>query len=190
MTDSLPTGSLPTGSLHADALDVLTGWQATDAAQGLLRDDYVAFLRAHDNGMWRECEAGHITGSAVVLDSTRSRVLLTLHPKVGRWLQMGGHCEPADMSLRAAASREALEESGIVGLVVSEQPIRLDRHEIRCRPGIVLDHLDVQYLAIAPIDAVAAISEESLDLRWFSVDDLPSDTDDSVRALISAALQH
>ena len=42
-------------------------------------------------------------------------MLLTLHRKVGRWLQLGGHCEPADTTLAGAALREATEESGLPG---------------------------------------------------------------------------
>ncbi len=35
-----------------------------------------------------------------------------LHPRVGRWLQLGGHCEESDADIAAAALREATEESG------------------------------------------------------------------------------
>jgi hypothetical protein len=39
-------------------------------------------------------------------------VLLTLHPRLGRWVQLGATCEPSDVDILAAARREAVEESG------------------------------------------------------------------------------
>ena len=174
-------------SLHGDARAVLAAWTARDdePAQVALREEFVAFLDAHDDAMWRACVEGHLTVSALVLSADRTEVLLTLHPKFGIWLQMGGHCEPGDATMRDAAAREALEESGIDGLVVSAEPARLDRHRVGCHGGSW--HLDVQYVAIAPADAVAQISDESLDLRWWPVDALPTDTDDALRRLVATA---
>jgi 8-oxo-dGTP pyrophosphatase MutT (NUDIX family) len=174
-------------SLHANAREILIAWQPADAAQAQLRDEYVAHLDAHDDGTWRECRIGHITGSALVMDHARTRVLLTLHPKVGRWLQMGGHLESGDATLREAALREAREESGITEIEISEFPLRLDRHRVRCAAD-ESTHLDVQFLGLVAPDAQEVISEESDDLRWFALDALPSDLDDSVRNLIAAAL--
>jgi 8-oxo-dGTP pyrophosphatase MutT (NUDIX family) len=175
-------------SLHDDAVTVLSSWSPLDAAsaQEALRLDYLAFLDAHDDAMWRACVEGHLTASALVVSADRGSVLLTLHPKFDRWLQMGGHCEPADPTLRDAAAREALEESGIPGLVLSSHPVRLDRHRVGCHGGSW--HLDVQYVALAPSDAEHVISDESLELRWWPVDALPEDTDDSVRRLVATAL--
>lgn len=172
--------------MQDDARAVLAAWDHPDVEQRRLRDDYLAYLASHDDALWRSCAAGHITASALVLNASRDRVLLTLHPKVGRFIQLGGHLEPADAGLREAARREVREESGIWDVLVSEQPIRLDRHPVPCggRPS---EHLDVQYLAVVADDAVAVISEESDDLQWFRLDAIAADTDRAVIALIADA---
>ena len=172
--------------LHGDTRTVLTAWTAPDPLQAALRDDYLGFLDGHGDAIWRSCVDGHITASAIIVSGDRSEVLLTLHPKFDRWLQTGGHCEPGDPTLREAALREATEESGIAGLTVSVAPVRLDRHRVGCHGGSW--HLDVQFVALAPIGAVAVISDESLELRWWPVGDLPTSADDSVRNLVAAAL--
>ena len=64
----------------------------------------------------------------MVLSADRRSVLLTLHPRVGRWVQLGGHCEPEDPTIAAAALREATEESGIAGLQIDPDPVHLDVH--------------------------------------------------------------
>ncbi|GAA0362224.1 NUDIX hydrolase [Actinoallomurus spadix] len=172
-------------TLHADAVRALSDWTAPDAEQDLLRRDFLAHLSAHENAMLRECVPGHLTASAVVLDSAGERVLLTLHPKAGMWLQLGGHCEPHDATLAGAALREATEESGIDGLRLLPGPLHLDRHRVWCHGGSY--HLDVQYVAVAPAGARERLSEESADLRWFPADGLPEDTDEVVRRLVDRA---
>ena len=168
-------------SLHDDAVRVLKDWSAPDTGQERLRETYLAHLEAHPDGMWKACAAGHVTGSVLVVDPERGRVLLTLHKKLGMWLQMGGHCEPEDTSLAGAALREGVEESGIRGLTLLRPgPVNLDRHLTPCAW-----HLDVQYAAVAPPGAVEEISEESLDLKWFSYDEVADVADGSVRTLLA-----
>ncbi|CAM5466426.1 NUDIX domain-containing protein OS=Streptomyces alboniger OX=132473 GN=CP975_23655 PE=4 SV=1 [Streptomyces alboniger] len=168
-------------SLHDDAVLVLKGYED----QTELRQTYLDHLSAYgEAGMWKACTAGHVTASALVVDPSRGRVLLTLHKKLRMWLQMGGHCEPGDTTLAGAALREATEESGVPGLtLLPGGPVRLDRHPI---PGPCTWHLDVQYAASAPADAVEAISDESLDLRWFAYDEVASVADESVVHLVEA----
>jgi 8-oxo-dGTP pyrophosphatase MutT (NUDIX family) len=176
-------------SLHADAAAVLTRWEPPDADQAMLRERYLRHLAVHDNGVWRECRPDHVTASALLLSADRSRVLLTLHRRLRRWLQVGGHCEPGDATLAAAAHREAVEESGIDDIVLDDMPVLLSRHEVPCGPVRPAHHLDVQYVAEAPDGAVPVVSTESDDLRWFPVEALPAGTDDSVRALVQHALR-
>ncbi|MFF7606876.1 NUDIX domain-containing protein [Streptomyces parvulus] len=167
-------------SLHDDAVLVLKDHQGQDE----LRQVYLDHLAAHPDGMWKACGAGHVTASALVVDPSRERVLLTLHKKMRMWLQMGGHCEPGDGTLARAALREATEESGIDGLTLAPGgPVRLDRHHTPCAW-----HLDVQYAALAPAGAVEAISDESLDLRWFPYAEVSAVADESVVRLLEATL--
>ncbi|KND27916.1 NUDIX hydrolase [Streptomyces stelliscabiei] len=165
-------------SLHDDAVLVLKSYED----QVELRQAYLDHLAAHPDGMWKACGDGHITASGLVIDPERGRVLLTLHRKLRMWLQMGGHCEPGDGTLAGSALREVTEESGIAGLtLLPGGPVRLDRHHTPCAW-----HLDVQYAALAPVGAVEAISDESLDLRWFAYDEVPTVADDSVVRLLEA----
>ncbi|MEN3583161.1 NUDIX hydrolase [Streptomyces sp. ZYX-F-203] len=165
-------------SLHEDAILVLKGHRGQEE----LREVYLDHLADHPDGVWKTCAAGHVTASALIVDPTRGRVLLTLHRKLRQWLQTGGHCEPGDSSLADSALREGTEESGVEGLrLLPGGPVRLDRHLTPCAW-----HLDVQYAAIAPPEAVEVISDESLDLRWFAYDEVGKVADGSVGRLLRA----
>jgi 8-oxo-dGTP pyrophosphatase MutT (NUDIX family) len=175
--------------LHRDAVNVLTKWSSDDEKQLGLRRAYLDFLRDHPDGVVRECRVGHITASALVMDESATSVLLTLHPKVGRWLQLGGHIESTDASVRAAALRETVEESGLPesAMSIGVEPLCLDRHPVPCGPGPMSEHLDVQFLVTVPHLLPPVRSNESDDLRWFSLDELPNGLDESVLRLIRAA---
>ncbi|SPF02006.1 NUDIX hydrolase [Streptomyces sp. MA5143a] len=167
-------------SLYDDAVLVLKGYED----QPELRQAYLDHLAEHPDGIWKACGAGHITASGLVIDPERERVLLTLHRKLRMWLQMGGHCEPEDTTLAAAALREATEESGVTGLaLLPGGPVRLDRHPI---PAPCHWHYDVQYAVLAPSDAEHLVSDESLDVRWFPYAEVADVADESVVRLLEA----
>ncbi|MGW0228875.1 NUDIX hydrolase [Actinopolymorpha singaporensis] len=171
-------------SLHADAVRVLSAWQPPTPEQATLRQDYLDHLAARPDGVWRACTPAHVTAGMVVVDPTAEHVLLVLHGRIQLWVQPGGHCEESDVSLAAAATREAVEETGVADLRVGEQPLLLSRHGAPC---LADTHLDVQYLGIAPYGATPVVSAESADVRWFGVDELPDDLASGVADSVAAA---
>ncbi len=142
------------------------------------------FLVAAEAGaLTRDDGPDHLTASALVLDVSRTHVLLVLHKKVRRWMQPGGHLEPVDDSLAAAALREAVEETGVAGLrLATGLPLDLDRHPAPCGKR---DHLDVRFLVLAPDGAPTAVSDESDDVRWFPLDALPDDAVPDLAAFVA-----
>lgn len=175
-------------SLHASAVATLSDWAAPDPGQDSLRHAVLAFLDARGDACARACVPGHITASTLVLDHTGERALLTLHPRVGRWLQLGGHCEDTDADILAAALREATEESGISDLRLDPRLAAVHVHPVTCSLGVPTRHLDLQFVAHARAGAQIAVSEESVDLQWWPVDALPPDADDALRHLVASAV--
>lgn len=171
--DALAAAPAGHADLGADARSLLTAWQAPTHAQDALRQAFLTLLTARPDATARSCVPGHITASTIVLSADRRHTLLTLHPRVGLWVQLGGHCEGDDRSIADAAAREAREESGIAGLVLDPIPVALDIHPITCSLGVATRHFDIRFVAVAPEGAEPVRSAESKDLRFWPVDALP-----------------
>lgn len=129
----------------------------------------------------------HFTGSALVVSHDGGRLLLNHHRKLSRWMQFGGHCD-GEADLLAVAMREAWEESGIEGLSpIVVHPFDLDIHTLPPtpkEPGHY--HYDVRFLLVAPAGAEPKVSEESLDVAWFTYDALGAlDLDPSVSRMVA-----
>lgn len=172
----------------ARARKIIAGHVTRDRAQAGERERMLAFVDAHPDALLRTCVEGHLTASALVVDADGRRGLLTLHRKLGRWLQVGGHCD-GDANLPGVALREASEESGIDELAIDPVPVDLDVHVIPERAGEAEHlHLDTRFLVRAGEGARLRISEESRELRWFGPEELGAiETDESVRRLFRLA---
>jgi 8-oxo-dGTP pyrophosphatase MutT (NUDIX family) len=161
---------------RAETLRLLQRWRAPSAHQEALREEYVAFLRAYPDALLRSGRPDHLTASVLVVSPDAERVLLTLHAKAGAWFQLGGHLEPSDTDVVAAATREGREESGLGSLQVDPVPVHLDVHPVPfCGAGV--RHLDVRFVAVTHDERGHRAGAESSDLRWWPVDDLPGGTD-------------
>lgn len=174
-------------SLHDSVIETLRDWHPDDPAQDAVRLAVLAFVLARPDACRRACVPGHVTASALVLDHTGTSAVLTLHPRLARWVQLGGHCEESDADIASAALREATEESGIEGLTIEARPSAVHVHALTCSLGVPTHHLDVQFVAHAPEGAQIAISDESLDLRWWPLNDLPPGSDYGLVQLARAA---
>lgn len=124
------------------------------------------FMRRHADAAARELAQGHLTGAAWLVSADGTRVLLTHHRKLQRWLQLGGHAD-GDVDLIAVALREAEEESGLRDLAIEREIFDLDRHWIPDHGDVPGHwHYDLRYVVRCCGDEQFAISEESLALAW------------------------
>ena len=141
--------------------------------QKITADKMLDFVRSTPHCFERSNAAGHMTGSAWLLNPAGDKALLTLHHNLQRWMQTGGHADGDPDSLRVAL-KEAEEESGITGLVpISDEIFDIDIHLIPARPAKgepAHYHYDVRYLLRAPHEQFV-ISHESDDLAWWRVED-------------------
>lgn len=170
---------------RAPLLALLHAYRPIDAGDEGCRQRFIAFVREHPDCFERELAVGHVTGSAWIVDATGTRVLLTQHRKLNRWLQPGGHAD-GESDVSAVALREAREETGLPGLTLDAAAIfDLDIHRIPARaPVAEHEHFDVRFVVRAGADERFTVSDESHALAWVPLDGLePYTTERSIQRM-------
>mgnify|MGYP001209773807 FL=1 len=131
----------------------------------------LGFLINQSSVFSRKNFLGHFTGSAWIVSPDRSKVLLTHHKKLNKWLQLGGHSD-GEKNLLEVAVREAKEESGLkIFKILSEYIFDLDIHKV---PQFADEpshyHYDVRFLLQAnPEKELIIANHESHDLAWVPI---------------------
>jgi 8-oxo-dGTP diphosphatase len=106
----------------------------------------------------------------VVLDG--KRVLLIKRgkpPKLGEWSLPGGHLEPGE-TLRAAASREVQEETGLSVLIRDLVDV-VDLIEVAANGAVTRQYALVDYWADVVCGDMQA-GDDAADAQWHDLDDI------------------
>lgn len=160
-------------------LQLLRQHTPSDSQEKVMLAETIAFVEAHADCFERTLLVGHVTGSAWVVDESRTMALLVHHRKLNKWFQPGGHCD-GNSDVQQVAQREAEEETGLSVKALSEAIFDVDVHPIPERPNEPAHlHYDVRFLFEAASDAMLVLSGESKDLRWVPLRNIRSLNDSS-----------
>lgn len=150
-------------------LNLIQQYQPNSAIEQKMREQLQSFIQQNENCFSRELSAGHITGSAWLVNRDLSHVFMTHHKKLNRWFQPGGHSD-GNANTLAVAMKEASEESGIEDVFIqplSHEIFDIDIHSIPARkkePEHL--HYDIRFILEADMQQPLKISNESHDIKW------------------------
>lgn len=143
------------------------------------------FYRDHFN-------PGHITGSALLINEEKTKILMNYHKSLNKWLSFGGHCD-GEEDVFSVAIRETMEESGLTAFKpVTASIVDIDIHTIPANPKRnepEHEHFDIRYIMQMTEDQKPVISDESLQLQWMTFDEAANhlQTNDSLHRLLEKA---
>lgn len=163
---------------RADVIDALEAYfpKAEMLAEKAHVLKTIDFIRRTPEAFERDHEAlGHVTAGGLVVSTDLRHVLLNHHTQAGIFMNFGGHCD-GDEDIFATAKKEVTEESGITTATCDRIIFDVDIHAIppHTRQGVEVPwhlHYDINFLVIVPHDVEFSVSEESVELKWFTLDE-------------------
>ena len=149
---------------------LLSEYSTRYPAEAETTERYQQFVAQHEDCFERSQLAGHVTGSAWLLNSTGTHVLLTHHRKLDIWVQLGGHAD-GDPNPLNVALREANEESGIANITtIADTLFDIDIHLIPARNSEPAHyHYDARFLLQTTTSDAYLVSDESHALEWVDI---------------------
>lgn len=158
-------------------LTLLHNYVPITEQEQLCKDEMISFVEHHEHCFERTLAKGHVTASAWIIDNNHEKALLMHHAKLGRWLQLGGHCD-GNPDVLAVAIKEAQEESGINAIVPVHNAIfDIDIHLIPANSREAEHyHYDVRFLLRVASNEQVVQNKESKELKWVGklMDELPT----------------
>ena len=154
-------------------LNKLASYQATWKNEADTTKQFIDFVSSHADCFERTLAAGHVTGSAWVVNRAGTQVLLTHHKKLNNWFQLGGHAD-GNAHMLEVAIQEVKEESGLAQFEpVTEDIFDIDIHLIPERKNELAHyHYDVRFLIRSTGNDSYTVSDESHDLQWVQLNEL------------------
>jgi len=170
-------------TLHLNKIAAHTPFDETES---LHQKSTLSFVQRHHDFYKRSQTAGHVTGSAWIVNPAYTHALMLHHKKLDRWLQPGGHVEQ-EPDVLTTALREAQEETGLAGFkIVSGDIFDIDMHTIPANRNEAEHlHYDIRYLLETELNAIPSVSDESNEVRWFSLEEIAEINDEpSIQRMI------
>jgi 8-oxo-dGTP pyrophosphatase MutT (NUDIX family) len=161
---------------HEKLLREIENFQPWDQKEAADRQKTIDFIQSTpvEERYVRTNLKGHIVGSALLLSPDMTKTLLTHHGFLNIWVQFGGHAD-GNPDIAAVALRETQEESGIDDVeLLTPYIVDIDVQDIPARPARNEPahlHYDIRYITRARTMDFR-ISDESHNLKWFSLDEL------------------
>jgi 8-oxo-dGTP pyrophosphatase MutT (NUDIX family) len=158
---------------------LLRSYQPPDRDRADVVERIISFVEMTPTCAERSHRAGHLTGSAWIVNPSRTRALLLHHRKLNKWMQPGGHAD-GELDLFEVALREAQEESGLASIhPVSRQVFDVDIHEIPQLKEVPPHyHYDVRFLFEADDARAPRGNDESRQVAWINFVDMPTYTEE------------
>lgn len=172
-------------------LQLLKNHQPSTTEEIQFKQQIIEFVQENPECFERTLLVGHVTGSAWIVDKSRTFTLLTHHLKLDKWFQTGGHCD-GDSDVLNVAVKEAHEETGLTDIkVINPSIFDIDIHEIPERKGVPKHlHYDIRFLLEANMNEPLVVSSESLDLAWIEISKVSElNNSESIMRMVFRAFQ-
>ncbi|MDL2215655.1 NUDIX hydrolase [Ruminococcaceae bacterium OttesenSCG-928-N02] len=99
-------------------IKAIEGFAPTCEQERMEKAVMLKFARENrDTVLFRENQIAHMTGSSMIFNTARTKVLMAHHNIYNSWAWTGGHAD-GEADLLALALREAQEETGVKGVKV------------------------------------------------------------------------
>ena len=156
-------------------LELLREYQTPFSDELEFQKRMIEFLEQNDNFALRSNLDGQLTGSTWIVNKERTKVLLVHHKKLNKWLQIGGHTEDIDETIKETILREIKEESGLKNLkLLSFSIYDIDIHTIPQKKETV-EHLHFDIRMVVEADENETLlpqNREILAIKWHFIDEV------------------